>query len=86
MVNRFQRGSAVFACNVCGRKTRYTGTQSLGNKICPQCFDLAGIENEVSDGYRTLEEAQTDARPLVADIKAKGGDVSEWVTTFKLEG
>lgn len=76
--SRFQRGTGVYPCNVCGRRTRHTGTQSAGNKICPQCFDLAGIENEISDGYRTAAEAADEIRALVADIAAKGGDVSEW--------
>lgn len=78
MISKFHRGSSVFPCSVCGRKTRDTGVQSAGNKICPQCFDLAGIENEISDGYCTQAERQAEIDAYLADIAAKGGDVSEW--------
>lgn len=57
--------------------------QSLGNKICPQCFELAGIENEISDGHATLAERRPWIDALVAEVKAKGGNVSEWLETFK---
>ena len=83
-IKTFRRGSSTFPCNVCCRLTRDTGVQSAGNKICPQCFELAGIENEISDGYTTLEEKKTAIESYVAEIAAKGGDVSKWKTTFGL--
>lgn len=83
-IKHFHKGSAVFKCNVCGRGTRDTGVQSAGNRICPQCFELAGLENEVSDGYRTLAEARDEAISLIAAIEAKGGDAAEWRITFNI--
>ncbi len=83
-IKHFHRGSSTFPCNVCGRRTRDTGVQSAGNKICPQCYDLAGLENEVSDGYKTIAEARDEALPLIAAIEAKGGDASEWRVTFNI--
>jgi hypothetical protein len=74
----FQRGSAVFTCNVCERKTRYTGVQSFGNQICPPCYELAGIENEISDGHCLIETRREEILRLVADVAAKGGNVTEW--------
>lgn len=81
-MKHFRPGSAVFKCVTCGRGTRETGVQSLGNKNCPQCYELAGLENEVSDGYKTLAEGRDAALAYIADIEAKGGDASEWRTVF----
>lgn len=85
MISKFRRGSLVFACNVCGRKTRETGVQSVGNKICPQCYELAGLENEISDHYTTFAEVEGSIRSLVAEVEAKGGNVAEWNETFNLK-
>jgi hypothetical protein len=85
MVKHFRKGSAVYKCNVCGRGTRDTGVQSLGNKLCPQCYELAGIENSISDGYETMETMGDTIRRYVADIVAKGGNVSDWNDTFGLD-
>ena len=41
---------ATYACDTCGRRTRYTGAQSLGSKLCPQCFDLAGYGHRFVNG------------------------------------
>lgn len=82
--DRFNRGSSTYLCDVCGRRTRYTGNQSVGSKLCADCWDLAGLENEVSDGYRTLDETKAMVAPMVAALKAKGGDIAEWEKTFHL--
>lgn len=74
----FRKGSSVFQCQVCGRATRETGVQSLGNKTCPQCYELAGIENEISDGHCTFMEREGAIAGYLAEIAEKGGDVSEW--------
>ena len=65
---------ATYACDTCGRRTRYTGAQSLGSKLCPQCCDLAGYENDVSDGNFTFEELRPKIAALFAAIRAKGGN------------
>lgn len=77
----FQQGSGCYTCATCGRKTRNTG-QSLSSELCPQCWDLAGLENEVSDGHQTLEEALPEARRLLAEIRSKGGDPDESFAQF----
>lgn len=84
--SHLRRGSSTFKCDVCTRLTRETGTQSMGSRLCPQCYDLAGLENEVSDGYKTEAEARSEAKPLIAEIETKGGDASEWQQTFGLKG
>lgn len=72
-----QMGS-TYKCDCCGRGTRNTGVQSMGSKTCPQCFELAGISNEISDGHCTLAERRADIDALVAEIRAKGGTPDEF--------
>lgn len=91
-IKRFQRGMfgarpTVYACNLCGRKTRNTGDEG-GVDLCRQCFDLAGMQNEVSDGYVTRAEHAAEAARLLAEITAKGGKVDAadaWPALFGAE-
>ena len=69
---------SVYPCDCCGRKTRNTGAQSLGSKTCPQCFELAGIENEISDGYTTVDAERGRIDALLAEIAEKGGSPAHW--------
>lgn len=73
---QFGGGGSTYDCDCCGRRTRYTGVQSMGSKLCPQCFDLAGIENDISDGHSTVEDNRAEATRLIAEIAAKGGDTT----------
>lgn len=70
-------GGSTFNCATCTRRTRHTGAQSLGCDLCPQCFELAGIENELSDGNATIDERRTMIEALITDIEAKGGTPRE---------
>ncbi len=46
--NRFAKGSGCFACCNCGRETRNVdGNGHLD--MCPECYEAAGLENEISD-------------------------------------
>jgi hypothetical protein len=81
--NTFTRiGGSTYKCDTCGRLTRNTGVQGLGCKLCPQCFDLAGIENEISDGYCTLAERRALIDSLLSAIRAKGGNPDEHFSGF----
>jgi len=54
--SRFGNGGC-YVCNVCGKKTRSTGrgdNEFVG--LCADCYDIAGLENMVSDGNMTQEE------------------------------
>lgn len=44
----FKRGSGVFTCSVCGKKTRQTN-DSLGNDMCRKCEERSGHENSHAD-------------------------------------
>jgi hypothetical protein len=72
------KAGSTYKCDVCGRGTRNTGVQSVGSGLCPQCYDLAGIENEISDGYATRPEKGSEILRLTSEIAAKGGSLSEW--------
>lgn len=74
--------SGVFTCRVCERQSRETGVQSMGSELCPECYELAGIENEISDGYTTLADRKDLIDTYIARIKSKGGDASEWQQIF----
>lgn len=48
--SRFQRGSGVFTCVCCTRKTRATGGDNHDLQLCEECYEMAGIENAILDG------------------------------------
>lgn len=45
----FVKGSTTFICACCGHNTRWTGEQGMDAKLCVACWDLAGLENALSD-------------------------------------
>ena len=70
--NGFSKGNSTFTCDSCGRQTRSTGVQSVGAKVCPDCWELAGIHNAHQDGEDVAEYADA-IRELAANIVNKGG-------------
>ena len=74
--NRFQRGTGCYTCQSCKRQTRATGgndNEHVG--LCAECYEVAGIENQISDGDGTPELLAEIAR-LKAIIAEKGGTLS----------
>lgn len=70
--SRFARGSGQYACNCCGRQTRSTGRGDNEQvRLCAECFDLAGIENHLSDTGE-LGRYVTEARELFAALRTYG--------------
>ena len=56
--SRFQRGSAVYTCDSCGKRTRETGNSESYCGMCAKCYDDGGIENGHTDNghpYRLLD-------------------------------
>ena len=41
-------------------------------------FDLAGIENELSDGHATPDERRALVESLTTEVMEKGGSLAEW--------
>lgn len=75
-IKTFQRGGpGVFTCSTCGRSTRET-TQAIGSRLCGQCWDLAGLENALSDGCFTDADVP-EVKSLYAAIIAKGGNAEK---------
>jgi hypothetical protein len=70
--NGFRKGETTFRCNCCTRLTRHTGAQSVGSRSCPECYELAGIYNEIQDGATASAYADT-IRALTATIVERGG-------------
>jgi hypothetical protein len=60
-------------CDCCGAKFVLDTSDSPEN--CAECFELAGIENEIVDGGATLEERADEIRALHARILANGGEI-----------
>lgn len=62
----FTRGSGCYECRSCGRRTRDDGGgDSVHVRLCWQCYEIAGLENELSDNRSSMtaeEIAQTEAQ------------------------
>jgi len=73
--SQFQRGTGCYDCEVCGRKARATANTPHGEKICEECYDIAGIYNVYQDCGNGEELAQyfNDVQMLCARIVEKGG-------------
>lgn len=70
--SKFQRGSGVYACVSCTRKTRATGGDNHDLQMCEECYEMAGIENAITDGNNdTVLLAKFEE--LKARCIAKGG-------------
>ncbi len=54
--NRFQRGSGVYTCSNCGKKTRETGHSESYVDLCATCYERGGDDNSVADGAITEAE------------------------------
>lgn len=74
--NRIERGSGIYACRSCKRKTRATGNgDNEMVRMCVQCYELAGIDNAYSDGCAEPGYLET-ARYYFNACVAKGGQIT----------
>jgi hypothetical protein len=47
---RFAKGSAVYVCDACGKKTRATGRGDNENvNLCAKCYDMMSKDIEIED-------------------------------------
>ncbi len=75
--NRFARYSGCFSCRCCGRKSRETDTNSGAGDICSECFELAGIENAISDA----------PGPEKAAVRARYySEIANWIDSLRAKG
>jgi len=69
---------SVFACAVCGRKTRYTGNP----ECCSECNEIAELDNMVNDngyepGSKEYEDAFAECEMLLTNAVKKGGSAEK---------
>jgi hypothetical protein len=57
--NRFKRGSGVFECSECGRRTRDTGNYEHESGMCKWCVKVNECWNGHSDGAHDYEGSET---------------------------
>lgn len=70
----FTKGSGVYRCRVCTRRTRDDGNgDSVHIQLCTQCYDLCGWHNRVQDGGTLSEQQKAECRALVKSIQDHGG-------------
>lgn len=66
----------VFACECCGRNTRGQ-TECSDIAMCPECYDLAGWDNEINDmGGHPSPEQMLHFEDLLSEIVSGGGDAA----------
>lgn len=84
MINKFQRGGpGVFKCRLCSRGSRETGVQALGSQLCPECYELAGLENMMIDDGFLSDPCKPEVRSLFKAAIAKGGNEGKLRENFK---
>ncbi len=80
---RFQKGSGCYTCQSCARRTRSTGRgDNEFSKLCAECYDLAGIENAISDGSDP-EDYAVEISDLLQIISKRGGNTEGFSDLFK---
>lgn len=73
--NRFTKGSGCYDCRCCGVKTRDTGGDGSGVKLCDMCFELAGYDNLVGDGGALTAGDILGIQAMSEAILKRGGKV-----------
>jgi len=82
---------STYTCRCCGRLTRDTGDNG-STRLCPPCFDLAGIENalmDADDKDQVIEDYGDEVAQHIETLRNKGGSLKHWaelINTFGLQG
>lgn len=74
--SKFRRGSGVYTCRCCGHRTRETGHCESGVELCALCYEIGGLENQISDGHDEDGKAAVEMARLEKlrdDRNAKAG-------------
>lgn len=84
-IRKFQHGQSTYNCRVCKRLTRNTGDEGQV-ELCAECYELAGIKNEISDngplGPDSFTKPETVVK-LLGRLKAYGIDLTKtWGEAF----
>jgi len=62
---RFEKYSAIYTCRICDRRTRETGDSESYVGLCADCYNLGGLDNELSDGCIEQDEFNRKARAIL---------------------
>lgn len=49
VIKKFQRGETTYTCQSCKKLTRNTGGDEKNCRLCLDCYELAGLDNYLSD-------------------------------------
>jgi hypothetical protein len=69
---RFQKGSGAFRCQCCKRMTRDVIGNAMSD-LCPECYEMGGIENEIADRGDPDGSLMREVQALRSTIRQKGG-------------
>lgn len=74
--NRFAKGSGVYTCRCCERRTRDTGGDGSSVGLCDQCYELSGYENAIEDGNDSelSKRSMQTIIDYVREVYARGGN------------
>lgn len=75
MNKHFAKGSGCYVCRVCKRNTRAVDDDSHHLRLCFECFEVAGIENEISDCGDPDDKLAKEIDALNNACVAKGGKI-----------
>jgi hypothetical protein len=76
--SRFQRGSGVYTCVSCARKTRATGNKDNENiGLCVEYFEIAGLENQISDSGDADGSLAKKIAHYTEECISKGGKLNK---------
>lgn len=60
-IGKFRKGETTYICQSCKKTTRNTGGDEVNCRLCLDCFNLAGIDNHLSDnGIESMLDSYGD--------------------------
>lgn len=60
-LKNFRRGETTYICQSCKKRTRNVGGDEAQCRLCLDCFELAGIDNHLTDnGAESMVEYYGD--------------------------
>ena len=77
--SKFGRGSGVYVCACCKRRTRQTGGYNDTLQLCEECYEIAGQENALSDNgteWEGADNAKAEIERLKTQCRVKGGQIA----------
>lgn len=84
-MNKSQKGSVVYNCQNCSRRTRSTGQQNHKYNLCAECYILKKIQMTCEKkGIYALMQHKDQAMNLYDMIQKKGGKINKLHDFYQL--